>query len=580
MKTVPLKLIALFLHSSRRLIVFAVLVGVLAGATSVALMGLINSKVAQPQSFSAQIVWAFAGLAFVDLMANFAAGLLATRIAHDNSFELRMNLCRQILAAPLRRLEEAGPHRILAALTQDVQNLTNAFIRLPPLFLNLAIVIGCLIYLSWLSKVMFFALLIFLAVSILSWTLPERRAKRFLRVARDQWSTLVDHFRSMTEGAKELKLHRDRRAAFLSQNLLESARAFKDDSITAGRIYALVNSWSQVLYFVVIGLMLFAFPRMIGGVSQLVVTGFALTVLYLRGPMVNLMNIVPYFSAAQVSHRAIGDLGLSLTRTGLEDPEAPLQFDPNPLWRRLELHQVTHKYYREKENGNFSLGPINLVFQRGELVFIVGGNGSGKTTLTKLLTGLYVPEGGTISVDAQHITDETRESYRQYFSAVFADFYLFPELLGLGNAGLDERAREYISQLELDGKVELHDHKLSTTELSFGQRKRLALLTAFLEDRQIYVFDEWSAGQDPYFKEVFYYHILPELKARGKTVIVVSHDDRYYHIADRLIKLENGRVEYDKPVDADLIAAISAPKFLPSYPHAMLKSLVEESAAD
>ena len=580
MKIVLFNLFAIFLRSSRRMILLAVLVGMLAGVTSVALMALINAKVAQPQALSVRVIWAFAGLAFIDLLANFAAGLLATRIAHDNSFQLRMDLCRQILAAPLRRLEEAGPHRVLAALTQDVANLTNAFIRLPPLFLNLAITIGCLVYLSWLSKAMFIALLIFLALSVLSWMIPERKAKRFLGVAREQWSTLVEHFRSMTEGAKELKLHRDRRAAFLSQGLVASAKAFRDDSVTAGTIYALVNSWSQVLYFVVIGVMLFAFPHLIGGVSQLVLTGFALTVLYLRGPMVNLMNIIPYFSAAQISHKAIEELGLSLTRTGLEEPEAPLHFDPNSLWRSLELQQVTHKYYREKEGGNFSLGPIDLTFQRGELVFIVGGNGSGKTTLIKLLTGLYVPESGTIRVDNQNITDERRESYRQYFTAVFADFYLFPELLGLTDPNLDERARDYISQLELDGKVELHDHKLSTTELSFGQRKRLALLTAFLEDRQIYVFDEWSAGQDPYFKEVFYYHILPELKARDKTIIVVSHDDRYYHVADRIIKLENGQVEYDKPVDADLLEVMSTPKFLPSFAPTALNRFVEEPAGD
>lgn len=566
MRVVPFNLFALFLRGSRRVIALAVLVGMLAGFTSVALMALINAKVARPQTVTAELIWAFVGLALLDLLSNFASGLLAVRIAHENSFGLRMDLCRQILAAPLRRLEEAGAHRILAALTQDVSNLTNAFMRLPPLFLNLAIVVGCLVYLSWLSKAMFVALLIFLTISVLSWMIPERKAKHFLGVAREQWAILVSHFRSMTEGAKELKLHRQRRAAFLSNNLLKAARAFKEDSVIAGRIYALVNSWSQVLYFVVIGVMLFAFPRLIGEVSQSVLTGFALTVLYLRGPMVNLMNIIPYFSAAQVSHKAIEELGFSLMHSGVDEPEAPLRFDPNPSWRCLELLEVTHKYYREKENGNFSLGPINLVFQPGELVFIVGGNGSGKTTLIKLLMGLYAPEEGAIRMDGENITDATRESYRQYFSAVFADFYLFPELLGLNNANLDERARDYLSQLELDRKVELQDHKLSTTELSFGQRKRLALLTAFLEDRYIYVFDEWSAGQDPHFKDVFYFQLLPDLKARGKTVIVVSHDDRYYHLADRIIKLENGQVEYDKPVDTDLIEVMSASQFLSPRP--------------
>jgi putative ATP-binding cassette transporter len=87
------------------------------------------------------------------------------------------------------------------------------------------------------------------------------------------------------------------------------------------------------------------------------------------------------------------------------------------------------------------------------------------------------------------------------------------------------------------------DGVLSTTALSQGQRKRLALLTAYLEDRPIYLFDEWASDQDPFFRDIFYKQLLPELKRRGKTVFVISHDDRYFDIADRAIKLDYGKVE-------------------------------------
>jgi putative ATP-binding cassette transporter len=110
---------------------------------------------------------------------------------------------------------------------------------------------------------------------------------------------------------------------------------------------------------------------------------------------------------------------------------------------------------------------------------------------------------------------------------------------------LDDKAREYLVKLQLNHKLDVKEGVLSTTQLSQGQRKRLALLTAFLEDRSIYLFDEWAADQDPTFKQTFYDSLLPELKARGKTVIVISHDDRYYDVADRLIKLEDGKLEYD-----------------------------------
>jgi putative ATP-binding cassette transporter len=212
----------------------------------------------------------------------------------------------------------------------------------------------------------------------------------------------------------------------------------------------------------------------------------------------------------------------------------------------LELDGVAHQYHHEQYDNSFRLGPIDLKFNPGELVFIVGGNGSGKTTLVKLLTGLYPPEAGEIRLDGERITDENRARYRQLFSVVFSDFHLFDHMLGLEDAQSETRAREYLRRLQLDHKVQIKDGRFSTVDLSQGQRKRLALLAAYLEDRPIYVFDEWAADQDPYFKRIFYSQLLPELKARGKTVIVISHDDHYYEVADRLIKLNYGQVEEDR----------------------------------
>ena len=188
----------------------------------------------------------------------------------------------------------------------------------------------------------------------------------------------------------------------------------------------------------------------------------------------------------------------------------------------------------------------------GELVFLVGGNGSGKTTLSKLLVGLYSPEDGEVRLNDALITDKNREVYRQHFSVVFSDYFLFDSLLGLDAPDLDDNARKYLSLLRLENKLKIQDGVLSTTDLSQGQRKRLALLTAYLEDRSIYVFDEWAADQDPLFKEIFYYQLLPELKARGKTVVVISHDDKYYHVGDRIIKLDDGKLSFDKGVVVDL----------------------------
>ncbi len=301
-----------------------------------------------------------------------------------------------------------------------------------------------------------------------------------------------------------------------------------------------------------IGVLLFVAPAF-QQISRQALIGYSLLVLYMMTPLEVLLNLVPSLGRANVAIRKVEELGLSLEAKGSEHGEGGT---PHAFYESLELKGVTHSYMREGVEEPFILGPIDLSFRPGEVVFLVGGNGSGKTTLAKLLTGLYVPESGEVRLNGQTVSDETRESYRQLFSTVFSDFFLFDSLLGVEGRDLDARSRDYLARLQLSHKVRVVDSKFSTTDLSQGQRKRLALLTAYLEDRPFYVFDEWAADQDPHFKKVFYLQLLQELKDRDKTVLVISHDDRYYDLADRIIKLDYGKVvaensgAYTEPVPA------------------------------
>lgn len=528
---------------SPRMVLLAILFGLISGAGSAGLLALISAALTS-REFSARLPLAFLGLCLLALVARFGSDFILSYLGHGSSLKLRMKLTQQILAAPLRHLEQLGTARLYATLTEDISVIINALLILPLLCINSAVVVGCVVYLVWLSPLLSLLVLGFILFGGLTYQIPILRGMRWQKLAREGSDALFTHFRGLTEGVKELKLHGRRRKAFLFDGLFPVAESLRRNHIRSTSYFIVASSWGQTLFFVFTGMLLFLLPfsRQLDGDVLIACT---IVVLYIVHPLDSLMNSVSYMSRANVALNKVEALGLSLAAE-TESSSASELTKTKYEWDFLELVGVTHSYHREQENSSFILGPIDLTFIPGELVFVIGGNGSGKTTLLKVLSGLYMPEGGEIHFNNAPVTAETVEHYRQYFSVVFSDFYLFDSLLGIEKKNLDARAHEYLKLLHLDHKVEIKNGVLSTTQLSQGQRKRLALLVAYLEDRPINIFDEWAADQDPLFKEVFYHQLLPDLKAQGKTVIIISHDDRYYHEADRIIKLEDGKVEYDK----------------------------------
>ena len=518
-----------------------ILLGIISGGSNAALLAMINHLLSTAAASSGLFIILFAALCIILPLTRFASEAMLINLSSKAILELRMQLCRQMLSTPLRRLEELGPHRLLAALTQDIPTIGNALVSIPMLSLHSSIVLGCLIYLGWLSWPIFLAVIGFLIVGMLSYQIPLRRGMRAYEVVREEWDKLFKHFEGVTSGIKELKLHHDRREAFLTRALYPTGVSLRRHSIIGRLNFIGADSWGQSLCFILIGLILFTAHSRFGTNAQTLI-GYTLVILYMMNPVQLIMTIIPNFATASVAMQKVESLGLTLDESD-GSKELTRQLQAGVSWRSVELVGVTHTYHREGEAGGFLLGPIDLTLEPGELLFITGGNGSGKTTLAKLLLSLYIPEEGEIYLDGKVVTEETREQYRQLFSVVFSDFFLFESLFGLDSVHLDANARKYLAQLQLDHKVKVEDGALSTIELSHGQRKRLALLTAYLEDRPIYLFDEWAADQDPLFKDIFYHQLLPELKARAKAVIVISHDDRYYYVADHVIKLDSGKLQ-------------------------------------
>lgn len=546
-----MKLFWLLLRASRWGVVLAVLAGAVSGASGAGLIAIVNAVLSGKREWQDVTLWgAFAALFILVPLSRQLSDYLLVRLGQKAVYDLRMLLSRRILATPLRRLEELGTHRLLVALTDDISAVTAALADLPALFVNFTLLLGALLYIGWLSPTLLLVFLAFLGLAVLTYRWLMAGAMHRLRLARHEQDELYGHFRALTEGIKELKLNDRRQGAFLRQ--LESTADLQSRlNIAARVIFSAAGNWGSSLFFLLIGLSLFGLPlfRQVGSAAM---SGFILILLYIRGPLQVFLNALPQLGRGSIALAKVEQLGL-----GLAAEEGSAGEGRKPAsWESLEWRGVCHTYGREADDRSFTLGPLDFTLRPGELVFLVGGNGSGKTSFAKVLVGLYTPESGEVRLDGAAVTDASRERYRGHFAAIFSDFFLFDRLLGLENPGLDAEVRRYLDELQLAHKVTVRDGALSTTDLSRGQRKRLALLTAYLEDRSIYVFDEWAADQDPHFKEIFYHQLLPELKARGKAVVVISHDDRYFGVADRILKLEDGQLtERLEPPPGELPAA-------------------------
>lgn len=530
---------------TRGLMAAAALASISAGLFSVLLIAQVNAALNTDAVSRTNTALGFAGIAVALMVCRMVSTALFERLGQRALAELRSAIAMRVAEASFTQFERVGSARIQSALTEHCNSVAVLFVSLPVVLTNMVIVFGCLGYLAMLSwKVFLFALGV-VGLGAVGYHLVHLRAIHYLQDASSEQDRLFGHFRALTDGAKELRLNQSKSRVFMEQVLGESVESVRKLRTYGMSLFVISTSWGQFLMYAFIGLVLFVLAS--DGPNQTqIMTGFALVFVFMVTPLEGLLINIPRINMARVAASRIDDI----TRE-MPQQQRPQEHREILTFQHLELHGVTHQYYHEQSDDFFELGPINLSFSPGEVVFLVGGNGSGKTTLAKVMVGLYPPEGGDILLNGERVDAGDWDAYRQLFSVVFSDFHLFERLLEAPRDGLDEEGNRLLAKLHLQHKVRVENGAFTTKALSQGQRKRLALVVAYLEDRPFLVFDEWAADQDPLFKEVFYTEVLPELKSMGKAVLVITHDDRYFHLADRLIRLESGKllpVEYE-PID-------------------------------
>jgi putative ATP-binding cassette transporter len=566
-----MQLIRFLVSVSWKGIVVAVVAGLIGGAANAFLVTQINSIIS-PEKHPGHTVELFLLTAVVVLVTGLLSQVLLIHLAQNAIYRLRAKLSNGVVSAPLEHLERLGMHRLMATLTEDVRALSQAVSAIPSICIDAATIVGCLVYLSVVSGVIFAITVGSTLAAILCVETVLKRVRKIYRHAREGEDDLLRSFQSVTLGIKELKLHRGRRRDFMDRHLLGTAESLRAKNVEAGTKFSIAQGFGQLCQLGTMAFILFGLAVLLE-LPRDVMVGYVLITTFLAMPMQNIMHLIPDLLRGDVALKKIHEMDLSMS--SMHD-ESSLPYTDRPLSQhaRLELEGIGYTYRGEQMTGpppppgaphpagppaaGFHLGPINLTLDPGQVTFIVGGNGSGKSTLAKLITGLYAPHAGRLTLNGEPIDRGNVEWFRQNASAVFTDFYLFEDYLGFRRPGIDDEVRRYLEQMQIAHKVTVQDGKLSTIALSQGQRKRLTLVTALLEDRPIYVFDEWAADQEPQFRELFYRQILADLKRAGKTVVVITHDDRYFNVADQLVKLDFGQLVPAEVGARDAVLSASA----------------------
>lgn len=523
------------------------LLGIASGLANAGILRLIDSIVGSMSSsekYTPDLMRAgiYAGLIVVlftcqRLFAGHIIGMTQTII-----FRIRLNILDDIRKAAYADFKGIGRERIYTSLTQDTERISAAAASVVYATTSLVTVLFCLGYLAYVSLIGFGLTLGVIALGVLIYWMRQKRIHSDLSKARDLQNSLFRYIDELLHGFKEIKVNAKKNNDLFENHIAKISGETKGLSIRAITSFIDNSLTGQFFFFLLIGFILFVLPVISPG--QGIALSYIFIVLYIMGPIEALMAVIPAITQADI---AIDRINAVREQTVNLQESRDAQNADLSGFSKIVFDNVSFSY-PGKSNDSFGVGPINFTIKKGDLLFIAGGNGSGKTTFFKLLTGLFYPQQGTIIADGKPVTDHN--AYRALFAPIYSDFHLFRHFYGMKDVD-PARVQELLKLMQLDHKVTFANGEFSQTSLSTGQRKRLALIISILEDRPIIVLDEWAADQDPHFRQFFYEDLLPGLRAKGKTVIAITHDDRFFHLADKLYKMEYGQFKEVNPaVDA------------------------------
>ncbi|MDC8104561.1 cyclic peptide export ABC transporter [Chryseobacterium sp. PTM-20240506] len=508
---------------------------VISSLLSFAIIYIINNTLSNQLSASSYIyITFFAFVVYAYLLSIFFQREL-NKITFELLSQLEKKLFQKILDTPLIKIEKLGTQRFYTAVED-----TRTFYSLPAVvtaaFSSLLMVILCLFYLVKLSPVS--AVIILVAILIIAgiYYLVMNSLSKSIEKVKKYNEHYFGYVQDVISGFKELMISDKRRKKLLENYVYENRTASYALDFKISFSFLSIGLISQYGMYIIMGIILFILPEL-GWLKREFVIPYVLVLLFIAGPINNLINLQDVVTRLFVANKRLETFYEDFKNekiVNVHNKELAADFS------KLNFRNIHFNYKNDNADANFELGPINLEINKGEVIFIVGGNGSGKSTFINILSGLYVPDQGDIFFDGEKINSE--KEIQNLISAVFTSNHLFSQNYDDYILENNPKYKILLETFKLENIVKDDSEESARRSFSKGQSKRMALIFALLEDKPIVVLDEWAADQDPYFRKYFYEELIPKLKSQGKTIIAVTHDDRYFHYCDKLLKFDYGKI--------------------------------------
>jgi len=464
-----------------------------------------------------------------------------TQLVESALHHIKIRIVDKIRRMDLQGFERVGTSEIYDRITENVTVISTSAGMIAATLQSLCVLVFSALYLAWISVPALMLISLLLGSGLMLFRSNQDLVENGLRQLGSFRLAFFDQLTDLLKGFKETRFNA-RRSQELREDVLRTSERLRDSTIKTNSLFDDNLIFSNTLLFALLASVVFVLPQHLEMKSTQVTQIIAALMLSWNSVAIA-VNCYPAYIRSNHALMALESLEQKLESGS--DPLAKEALVSNP-WKgrfsRIEISQLEYTYSPTTDDGmSFHIGPVDLTLHSGEVVFIVGGNGSGKSTFLKAFTGLYPASAGSIRVDGVRVDSHTLAAYRELICTIFTDFHLFSRLYGLLDVQ-PEAVQALIAQMQLEEQTSFSQQRFTRRELSTGQRKRLAMIVALLEDRPLYIFDEWAADQDPTFRHYFYKELLPMLRARGKTVVAVSHDDRYFSCADRVVTMEYGQV--------------------------------------